>query len=138
MFWESWESAACLARLLRSVYGLSWAASPTCLWGGVQTSACLWVVLCVMWQPSVLDTFARPQPVHADPLSRQVAARGAAAADADAAADGQPKLLQGINSRNINAFVEQIHGEQDLDFPIGQRAQSRLSFIGRTVTPHGN
>ena len=26
MFWESWESAACLARLLRSVYGLSWAA----------------------------------------------------------------------------------------------------------------
>ena len=52
-----------------SVYGLSWAASPTCLWGGVQTSACLWVVLCVMWQPSVLDTFARPQPVHADPLA---------------------------------------------------------------------
>jgi hypothetical protein len=83
MFWESWESAACLARLLRSVYGLSWAASPTCLWGGVQTSACLWVVLCVMRQPSVLDTFARPQPVHADPLSRQVAARGAAAADAE-------------------------------------------------------
>ena len=83
MFLESWESAACLARLLRSVYGLSWAASPTCLWGGVQTSACLWVVLCVMWQPSVLDTFARPQPVHADPLSRQVAARGDAAADAE-------------------------------------------------------